>query len=84
MRKEQKYKTAINIFNAELLENEAIKEASIFYNKSIFEIVSQLQCRLYTSFSKAKNTFKVWLNFTDINSGINIKHEMQINFKNKN
>jgi hypothetical protein len=80
MKKAQKYIRSINLFNIDLSETESFNKLCNYYNKDKFKVINALQCRLNTSFSKKNNFYKVWINFTDTKSNINIKHELITNF----
>ena len=80
MTKSRKYHIAVNLFNADLCKQSSFISLCLFHNKDKHEVINALQCRLYTKFSKKNNDFKVYINFTETKSQININHLLVTNF----
>ena len=73
---EMDYKKAIDLFNKELSQLDSVAELSTKYNKTVEEIIKQLQSRLVVKRDREKNIKEVSINLLDTNTKIKVMHKM--------
>ena len=71
------YAIRMQDFCKSLESNEGIVIASEVYNRPISDLIKAIQCRIYTKGDRQGNVRKIWIDFTDTNTGIQIKHSLQ-------
>lgn len=59
-----------------LKKNKSVLDLSKHYNVDIEKIIKELRIRTHVNRDMKKNVKKVWIDFTDTNSGINVKYSM--------
>jgi hypothetical protein len=69
------YKTAIEEFNNKLISHSSVIKLANHYDKTPQEIVRELQPRISTKGNRNKLTTEVYIDYTDTNSGISVKHK---------
>jgi hypothetical protein len=71
------YKEAVSEFNKELLTHPMVEKMAKHYGKTPAEVVKALQVRLSTKANKEGKTIRVYIDFTDTDSGIAVKHKKE-------
>ena len=71
------YKEAVSEFNKELLAHPMVEKLAEHYGKTPQEVVKALQLRLSTKANKERETVRVYIDFTDTDSGITVKHKKE-------
>jgi hypothetical protein len=71
------YKEAVSEFNKELLTHPMVEKMAKHYGKTPEEVVKALQVRLSTKANKEGKTTRVYMDFTDTDSGIAVKHKKE-------
>jgi hypothetical protein len=69
------YKNAIEEFNNKLISHSSVIKLANHYNKTPQEIVRALQPRISTKGNRNKLTTEVYIDYTDTNSGMSVKHK---------
>jgi antirestriction protein len=69
------YKSAIEEFNNKLISHSSVIKLANHYDKTPQEIVRELQPRISTKGNRNKLTTEVYIDYTDTNSGISVKHK---------
>lgn len=69
------YKSAIQEFNSKLISHPSVTKFAKHYNKTPQEIVRVLQPRISTKSNRNKLTTEVYIDYTDKDSGLSVKHK---------
>ena len=72
------YKEAIQKFNNNLKYNDKTKYIADYYSLTVDKVIIALQKYIRVKRNRQGNITKVWIDFTDTNSNINIKYHQTI------